>query len=988
MIGLDEKSEAQKAIEQHPLGESRVDFCALDSKWQEKWRDARLFEADVPKGWKDSEPGEAARKKYFVTFPYPYVNGAPHIGHAYSFLRTDAFARYKRMCGYDVLWTQGFHATGEPILGTIERLQKNDADQISTFKKYGVPDAELKNFLNGPIYVARFWMNRWIDDLNAVGSALDWRRKFITTTMTPAYSRFIEWQYNTLRKKGYVVQGTHPVIYCPHCKSPTGDHDRLKGEGESPVEFIVLKFKMEDGTVLTPATLRPETVFGVVNVWVNPGVEYVVAQVGGENWVLSAEAAGKLKEQQKKVSVVGKVAGKDLVGRKCVNPVTGEKVLVLPAAFVDPANATGVVMSVPAHAPYDYVALEDLKKNDSELKKYGLDAGEVRAIRPVSLIEVPGFGEFPAVEASRQVGAASQKDGEKLEKATSLVYKSEFHKGVLKKNCGKYAGVAVGAVKKELSDDLKKEARADSIWECTNPVVCRCTTQCFVKVLENQWFLKFGDEEWKVKARRCLGGMKLVPEEVRTQFENTVEWLENKACARRSGLGTPIPWDQEWIVETLSDSTIYMAYYTIARIVNERKLEPKNLPDALFDYVFNEEGTLDDAEAASGLKKDVILEMKKEFDYFYPVDMRNSAVELVQNHLTFFIFHHTALFREKHWPKGISVNGWVQVEGEKMSKSKGNIFPMADLVKEYGADVFRLNIITSSEGLSDADWKFDSLKSNRRLLEFLFDVLEEWKKADGKEAGREEKLLASRVNSASQKMAAAYEELRFRAALTTFSQLCDSIRRYLSRTEKPNRLVLGNALQAAALMICPVAPHAAEELWEKMGGKGFASSAAFPKCDDSSIDAGLEEEEKYLESLCQDVRKVLEVTKNEKPAKISFVAAASWKRELVQKAVEEAAEKFDFSSLMKEAMARPELKARGKQVESFLKGVSKTVNFYKEEGLPKMDEYELLCNQKEMLEKTFGCAVEVFREEDAEKDERLKAKAEKAAPFKPALLIG
>jgi len=91
---------------------------------------------------------------------------------------------------------------------------------------------------------------------------------------------------------------------------------------------------------------------------------------------------------------------------------------------------------------------------------------------------------------------------------------------------------------------------------------------------------------------------------------------------------------------------------------------------------------------------------------------------------------------------------------------------------------------------------------------------------------------------------------------------------------------------------------------------------------------------------------------------------------------------------MKEAMARPELKARGKQVESFLKGVSKTVNFYKEEGLPKMDEYELLCNQKEMLEKTFGCAVEVFREEDAEKDERLKAKAEKAAPFKPALLIG
>ena len=99
------------------------------------------------------------------------------------------------------------------------------------------------------------------------GKSRDWRRSFITTDITPTYSRFIEWQYNTLKKKGYVVKGTHPVIWCPKCQSPTGDHDRLKGVGESPVDYILLKFPFEE-FIIPAGTLRPETIYGVTNMWI------------------------------------------------------------------------------------------------------------------------------------------------------------------------------------------------------------------------------------------------------------------------------------------------------------------------------------------------------------------------------------------------------------------------------------------------------------------------------------------------------------------------------------------------------------------------------------------------------------------------------------------------------------------------------------------------------------------------------------------------
>ena len=124
----------------------------------------------------------------------------------------------------------------------------------------------------------------------------------------------------------------------------------------------------------------------------------------------------------------------------------------------------------------------------------------------------------------------------KLEEATGEVYKKEFHTGKLKQNTGKYAGKTIQGAKPEIIADFTAEKKAIVLYELINPVVCRCLTRCHVKIVENQWFLKYGDSAWKQQAMKCLQTMKLYPEKVRTQFEYVIDWLRDWACTREFGM--------------------------------------------------------------------------------------------------------------------------------------------------------------------------------------------------------------------------------------------------------------------------------------------------------------------------------------------------------------------------------------------------------------------------------------------------------------------
>ena len=182
-----------------------------------------------------------------------------------------------------------------------------------------------------------------------------------------------------------------------------------------------------------------------------------------------------------------------------------------------------------------------------------------------------------------------------------------------------------------------------------------------------------------------------------------------------------LPWDKDWIVESLSDSVIYMAYYTMSRFVNDGTLKPENLTKEFFDYILLDKGDISLAVSTSKLSEDIIDMVKKEFKYFYPVDSRHSGRDLVQNHLSFFVLNHVAIFEKKYWPKEIVVNGSVMMDGAKMSKSMGNIIPLRTAIREHGADPIRLAIISSAELLQDADFNMESVYGIQNKLESLLE---------------------------------------------------------------------------------------------------------------------------------------------------------------------------------------------------------------------------------------------------------------------------
>ena len=346
-----------------PVGGSAVEALkAIEEKWQARWREARLFEADP----------DPSRPKFFVTFPYPYVNALPHLGSAFTVLRVDVMARYKRMRGYNVLFPQGWHATGGPIVAAALRLREGDEKIRRMLLDMGIPEEEIPKF-HDPAHWVRYFTREWRRDFERYGLSIDWRREFHTTSLNPPYSRFIEWQYLKLREKGLIGKGEHPVVWCPREKKVVGDHDRPdEYAGIGPEKAVIIKFRGSDGLVYPALTYRPETVYGVTNIWVNPDARYLIARVDGERWVLNRYMAEELADQKHSVEIEGEIDGRSLLGRTAVNPVTGEEVPVLPASFVDPELGTGIVMSVPAHAPFDYVALRDLQEDPRLLEAYGL----------------------------------------------------------------------------------------------------------------------------------------------------------------------------------------------------------------------------------------------------------------------------------------------------------------------------------------------------------------------------------------------------------------------------------------------------------------------------------------------------------------------------------------------------------------------------------------------------------------------------------------
>ncbi len=954
----------------------KVDWSAIESKWKKKWNNTKEFETNV----NDKE-------KKFITVAYPYPNSPQHIGHGRTYTLADIHARYYRMKGFNVLFPMGFHYTGTPILGMAKRVEAGDSEIIDGLKNiYKVPEEDIKTFVE-PIKIADYFHEEIKSGMIEMGYSIDWRREF--TTIDPVYQKFIEWQITKLKEKNLIIQGSHPVGWCPNDQNPVSQHDTMGDVEPGFTEYILIKFKFEDYVIPT-ATLRPETLFGVTNLWVNPETNYEKITVDGEKWIVSAECAHKLEFLDRKVTHDGKIRGSELVGKEVALPHKNKMIPMLEASFVESATGTGLVMSVPAHAPFDYQALVDFKKNQPL-------GSELQLIKPISIIQTEGYGEIPAKEAVEKLGISDQNDS-KLEKATDEIYGKEFYGGVLKQNTEQFAGKKVSEAKDPIKKWLAEKKYSDILLELTNsPVKCRCGTECVVKILTNQWFLNYGDAAWKTKANKCLDSMSILPQEIRSEFKYVVGWLHERACARQHGLGTKLPWDKDWIVESLSDSVIYMAYYILAKFVNNESLKADNLTGEFFEYVFFEKGEAEAVAKNCNVSIKTIYEIRQEFSYFYPVDSRHSGRDLVPNHLTFFVLNHVAIFPENNWPLQIVVNGSVLMDGKKMSKSMGNIIPLRQAIRDYGADPIRLAIIISAELLQDADFNLESVSGIKNKLISLLDECSKQKPGKLDNLQAEDKWILSKLQSLISGVSSSIEKMRLREGLhgNLFSFEGD-LQWYLKRAKAKGRDdysgVLHEINTKRVCMLSPFAPHIAEEMWEKLGNSGLVSQSSWPAVSDDVIDAQAIQSEELLKSIMDDVANIIKVTKMT-PKKIMIYTANAFKSKAYHFILEKVmAGQTNMGAIMKELIANPEtadIKKNPDFVQRTIKDIlSEPVEIRKTKlETAEFDEKAFVASELSSITKAdFGADVQVFSESDSGIYDP-KGKARHARPFKPAILI-
>ena len=659
------------------------------------------------------------------------------------------------------------------------------------------------------------------------------------------------------------------------------------------------------------------------------------------------------------------------------------------AAFVESGIGTGLVMSVPAHAPKDYQALMDLKAKNSELAS---------KIEPIPIIVTEGYGEIPAKEICEKIGITDQSD-EKLDEATNELYLKEFTSGKLNEKCGKFQGIKVEFGRNKIKEWLEENNHLEKFPVLENgPVRCRCGTECVVKILTNQWFLNYGEEEWKEIARNCFDEMNILPNKIKTEFKDVINWLHERACARQQGLGTKLPWDKDWIVESLSDSVIYMAYYTISRFVNDGTVSPENLTKEFFDYILLDKGDITLAASTSNLTEDKIGMMKKEFTYFYPVDSRHSGRDLVQNHLSFFVLNHVAIFDKKYWPQEIVVNGSVMMDGAKMSKSMGNIIPLRTAIRDHGADPIRLAIISSAELLQDADFNMESVSGIQSKLESLLEECSKIKAGDVGNIEPEDKWILSKTQNLIFRVTEAVEKMRLREALhdILFSFEVD-LGWYHKRVQAKGRENISGVLHKInsdrVAMLSPFAPHIAEEMWEKLGHSNLVSKTQWPEFSKGYVDTTSIQSEELLKSTIDDIANILKVIKIT-PQKITiYVNSDQFKLTVYHKILKiMVGGQNNMGAVMKELIADPET-AESKKIPDYIQKVIKDLHSESEEiKQMKLESKEF--NEKEFLsaelksicKKEFGVEVSVYSESDRDIYDP-KGKARHARPFKPAILI-
>ncbi|XP_030552782.1 leucine--tRNA ligase, cytoplasmic isoform X2 [Rhodamnia argentea] len=892
------------------------------------WIEKDVFRAESCE--KPPEQGE----KFFGNFPFPYMNGFLHLGHAFSLSKLEFAAAYHRLRGANVLLPFAFHCTGMPIKASADKLareiqqfgdppafpsevenqvnqelettdqnasepgmkdkfkgKKSKAASKSGGQMYqweimrslGLSDSEISKFQD-PYNWLSFFPPFAVDDLKAFGLSCDWRRSFITTDMNPFFDSFVRWQMRKLKSMGKIVKDLRYTIYSPLDGQPCADHDRATGEGVQPQDYTLIKMEvvppfppkmgvLEGKRVfLAAATLRPETMYGQTNAWVLPEGKYGAFEINDTDvFIVAQRAALNLAYQRfskipEKPTCLVELTGYDLIGLPLKSPLSFNEIIhALPMLTILMDKGTGIVTSVPSDAPDDYMALHDLKAKPGLREKFGVKDDWVLPFEIVPIINIPEYGDKAAEKVCKDMKIKSQNEKDKLAEAKQKTYLKGFTEGTML--VGEYAGMKVQEAKPLIRSMLIETGQAIMYSEPEKRVMSRSGDECVV-ALTDQWYITYGESEWKKLAEECLSNMNLYSDETRHGFEHTLSWLNQWACSRSFGLGTRIPWDEQFLVESLSDSTIYMAYYTIAHLLHENdmcgsstSMKPEQMTDEVWEFVF----CGGPYPQSSDIPSSLLNQMKQEFEYWYPFDLRVSGKDLIQNHLTFCIYNHTAIMSKRHWPRGFRCNGHLMLNSEKMSKSTGNFKTLRQSIEEFSADATRFSLADAGDGVDDANFVSETANAAilrlTKELSWMEEVLDvESSLRTGQASTYADRVFANEMNIAVKLTEQHYQDYMFREALKSGFYDLQAARdeyRLSCGTGGMNRDLLWRFMDVQTRLIAPICPHYAEYVWRVLLKKdGFVVKAGWPLAE--FPDLTLKSANKYLQDSIVLMRKLLQ----------------------------------------------------------------------------------------------------------------------------------
>ena len=734
----------------------KYDHKQVEKKWQDIWDEAHCFEA---------ENGSDKEKFYApVEFPYPSGQGL-HVGHPRSYTALDIVARKKRMQGYNVLYPMGWDAFGLPT------------------ENYAI-----KNHVH-PAEVTKKNIARFKSQLKALGLSFDWSREINTTD--PNYYKWTQWIFLQLFKHGLAYKKEMNVNWCTSCKCVLANEEVVNGVCERCGSEVVHKTKSQWMLAITKYAQRLIDDLD--------DVDYIErVKVQQRNWIGRSTGA----------EVDFKTTEGDTLTVYTTRPDTlfGATYMVISPEHPAVEKWADKLANIDAVRAYREEAARksDFERTELNKDKTGVQLDGVAAINPVNGKQIPifvsdyvlmgyGTGAIMAVPAhddrdwefAKKFGCEIIEvvsGGEDVQKAaftakdeTGILVNSDFLNGKTVKDAIpamiewlEQKGIGRAKVQYKLRDWVFSRQR---YWGEPIPIV-HCDKCGYVAVPEDQLPLELPNVHTYEPT-----------DNGESPLAHMTDWV-NTTCPCCGG---PAKRETDTMPQWAGSSWYFLRY-----------MDPHN---------------------------DKALASKEALEYWSPVDWYNGGMEHTTLHLLYSRFWHKFLYdigvvpTKEPYAKRTSHGMILGENGEKMSKSRGNVVNPDEIVDTYGADTMRLYEMFIGDFEKAAPWSPKSIKGCRRFLERVWALAE--KVQDGDTYSKEHEVLMHRtIKKVGEDADSLKANTAIAALMTMLNEFYD---KGVNRAEYMAFLTLLN----------PFAPHITEELWQQMGGEGLLSIAPWPQYDEA-----------------------------------------------------------------------------------------------------------------------------------------------------------